>query len=66
MTMRMFLTPDEVIELTGCVWASKQIAQLRRMGKPFDVNARGKPMVTVAAVEGRKAEPKPKQWEMPE
>lgn len=64
--MAMFLTPDEVAELTGCRWASKQIAQLRRMGKPFDVNARGKPIVAVAAVEGRRVEPQQPKWEMPD
>lgn len=58
----MFLTPDELAELTGRKIKSKQIEALRRMGLPFHVNAVGKPVVSAAAIEGRKQmqpEPKP-------
>lgn len=60
--MGMFLTPDELAELTGRKIKSKQIETLRRMGLPFHVNAAGKPVVSSAAIEGRKqlpVEPKP-------
>jgi hypothetical protein len=54
--MSLFITPDEVRELTGFALKAKQIDQLRRMGIPFFVNGCGRPIVTVAAVEGRKQE----------
>lgn len=63
--MGMFLTADDLAELTGRKIKSKQIEVLRRMGLPFHVNASGKPVVTAAAVEGRKAPPAPPVWEMP-
>jgi hypothetical protein len=45
---------------------SKQIEALRRMGLPFHVNAVGKPVVTAAAIEGRKqAEPPKPTWQIP-
>lgn len=52
--MAMFLTADELAELTGRKIKSKQIEALRRMGLPFHVNAAGKPVVSVAAIEGQK------------
>jgi len=64
----MFLTQDELVELTGRRIKSKQIEALRRMGLPFHVNAVGKPVVSAAAIEGRKAdipkEPEP-TWQPP-
>lgn len=60
--MAMFLTADELAELTGRRIKSKQIEALRRMGLPFHVNAAGKPVVSVSTIEGRRqvaAEPKP-------
>lgn len=61
--MGMFLTSDELAELTGRKIKSKQIEALRRMGLPFHVNACGKPVVPSVAIEGRKlsevAAPKP-------
>lgn len=58
----MFLEPEDLIQLTGLRQKKAQIAQLKRMGIPFFVNASGHPVVAVAAIEGRKpAEmPKPK------
>lgn len=48
-----FLSQDELAYLTGRKLKSKQVDVLRRMGIPFFVNARGAPVVTRAAVEGR-------------
>ena len=36
----MFLTKEEVVELTGWKNKKKQVEQLRKMGLPFWVNAR--------------------------
>lgn len=64
--MSTFLNAEDLVELTGRKIKSKQIEALRRMGLPFHVNAVGKPVVAVAAVEGRRAPPAPeKTWEMP-
>jgi hypothetical protein len=64
--MGMFLTADDLAELTGRKIKSKQIEALRRMGLPFHVNAVGKPVVTAAAIEGRKqAEPPKPTWQIP-
>lgn len=64
--MSTFLSGTDVAELTGRKIKSKQIEALRKMGLPFWVNAIGKPVVTVAAVEGRKDAPQKKTWTMPE
>lgn len=63
--MSTFLTLDEVATLTGRRVKSKQVDQLRTMGIAFWVNAIGRPVVTVAAVEGRREAPTPKTWVMP-
>ncbi|MGJ9420435.1 DUF4224 domain-containing protein [Massilia sp. CMS3.1] len=63
--MDTFLTTDAVVRLTGRRRKSKQVEQLRQMGLPFWVNAIGEPVVTVAAVEGRKEAPREKVWVMP-
>lgn len=55
--MGMFLTADDLAELTGRKIKSKQIEVLRRMGLPFHVNAAGKPVVAVSVIEGRKQAP---------
>lgn len=64
----MFLSLDELAELTGRKIKSKQIEALRRMGVPFRVNAVGRPVVAAAAIEGARMPP-PSQiepiWEMP-
>lgn len=64
--MSTFLSSTDLCELTGRKVKAKQIEALRKMGLPFWVNAVGKPVVTLAAVEGRKAPQQVKQWEMPE
>jgi hypothetical protein len=59
----MFLEPEEIIQLTGLRQKKAQIAQLKRMGIPFFVNASGHPVVAVAAIQGGKSAEKPKpQW----
>ena len=64
----MFLTREQLQILTGRKMKSKQVEELRRMGLPFWVNACGHPVVSVAAIEGRRdaAPTKPAVgWEMP-
>ncbi len=58
----MFLEPDELIALTGWRRKSSQIAQLKKMGIPFFVNASGHPVVACTAIEGQKAKAEPKKW----
>jgi hypothetical protein len=53
MTPPLFLTADELRELTGYAIKARQIAQLRTMGIAFRVNGCGRPVVTRAAVEGQ-------------
>lgn len=57
----MFLTKDEVAELTGRKVKSKQVEQLRKMGLPFWVNALNAPVVPRSAVDGRKESAKPRE-----
>ena len=52
----MFLTDEELIRLTGRKMKSHQIRALRQMGVAFRINATGHPIVTRAAIEGRKEE----------
>ena len=59
----MFLTAAELKQLTGCAWRDRQIAQLKRMGIAFWVNAAGRPVVARAVIEGGKATPQVKTWE---
>ena len=55
MTPPLFLTADELRELTGFALKARQIDTLRAMGIAFRVNGCGKPVVTRAAVEGSAA-----------
>ena len=72
-----FLSPQEIEELTGVKTGRNkrtreqlQIEWLRASGIPFWENARGRPIVARAAIEGRRAaevaatEPK-KKWQPP-
>jgi hypothetical protein len=59
----MFLSSDDVAELTGRKIKSKQIDALKKMGLPFWINAAGKPVVSTAAIEGRKEPPRKTTWE---
>lgn len=70
-----FLTEKEVAELSG-VRAGRQgktrealqVEWLRTAGIPFWTNARGRPIIARASIEGRgpaKAEPERKKWQPP-
>jgi len=48
----LFLTDQEMIELTGRKVRRLQIEQLKRMLIPFHVNALGRPVVTRAVLAG--------------
>jgi hypothetical protein len=61
----MFLTNENLFELTGRRTKAKQIETLLMMKLPFWVNAIGRPVVTIAAVEGRNDVSKEKVWVMP-
>ena len=54
MSEDLFLTDQELRELTGRAIRRLQIAALREMLVPFRVNAIGRPVVTRAAVLGAK------------
>lgn len=60
----MFLTDDELFDLTGYRQAKKQIAMLKKQGVPFYVNAAGQPRVARAIIEGKhvKAAEVKKDW----
>lgn len=60
--MSMFLTSQDLSELTGRKTKSKQIEALRKMGLPFWINAIGKPVVASATVNGRREAPEEKTW----
>ncbi|MFM0318153.1 DUF4224 domain-containing protein [Paraburkholderia nemoris] len=49
----MFLSSEELVQLTGRKVKTKQIQALRSMAVPFFVNALGQPVVARVAVEGR-------------
>lgn len=51
----LFLTDDELAELTGRRVRRLQIEALRKMMIPFRVNALGRPVVTRAAVLGQQS-----------
>jgi hypothetical protein len=64
MDTKVFLDEDAIRKLTGCAQKARQVEQLRRMGVPFWINARGKPVVACSALEGSKKPEKPvKKWE---
>lgn len=52
MTTPPFIATDDVSLLTGYRQKSRQIDQLRKMGVPFRINARGIPVVARSAVDG--------------
>lgn len=60
----MFLTEDEVSDLTGYKQPRKQVAMLKMQGVPFHVNAAGHPKVARAIIEQRhaKAAKTVKEW----
>lgn len=59
----MFLTADELADLTGYRQPARQVEQLRRQRIPFHLNRAGHPKVARAILEGRKeAAPKESTW----
>lgn len=64
--MSAFLTTKEVSELTGRKIKSKQIETLRGMGLAFFINAAGRPIVPISAVQGKDTAPEKKKWQMPD
>lgn len=60
----MFLTDAELRELTSYAHRAKQVAELRRMGIAFHLNAAGRPIVARAVFEGgNTVAPQPKARE---
>lgn len=55
--MSIFLTKEDVADLTGRKTKTKQIEQLRTMGVIFWINAHGVPVVPRSAIEGRNDRP---------
>lgn len=51
----MFLSDEEIYDLTGYHQPTKQAAMLRKQGIPFHVNAAGHPKVARAIIEGKHA-----------
>jgi len=49
----MFLTPDQVRELTGCARVAQQIDWLRSHRYAFELNDKGRPVVLRSYVEAR-------------
>lgn len=49
----IFLTKEEVAELTGLKIKRRQVEQLRKMGLPFWLNAANAPIVPRSAIEGK-------------
>lgn len=67
---QLFLTEPQVDELTGIKRGqngkSKHLMQcnfLRNNGIAHFVNARGKPVIPISAIEGRRVEPIRKTWQ---
>jgi hypothetical protein len=61
----MFLTDDELYQLTGYRQARKQCAMLRQQGVAFFINAAGHPRVARTTIEGRQQpapQPTKKSW----
>lgn len=66
MSDRLFLTTEEVAELTGRIRHAQQIDALKKMHVPFRINAAGRPIVTRAAIIGgqiEKPKPETKGWQ---
>lgn len=64
--MSIFVEDEDMVVLTGFRTARKQIDQLRTMGVPFRINAAGRPVVAVSAIEGgRQAVAQPREKVIP-
>jgi len=58
----MFLTREELRQLTGVARKAAQITQLRRMGIAFYINAAGYPIVAKSTIEGGTKPDTEKPW----
>lgn len=66
MTERLFLTRDEVKQLTGTSDRKRQIECLRQNRIAFTMDVFGRPVVTRSAIEGKPAKAEEKQgWSGP-
>lgn len=54
MDEEIFLTKDQVIQLTGRRSPRKQIEALRSMTIPFFVNSQGRPIIALTTIIGNK------------
>jgi len=62
--MSIFLSKEDVAELTGHKRNDAQVDMLRTMGIQFYINASGRPIVPKSAIEGLKQDLKQTQsWE---
>ena len=61
----LFLTPEEVAELTDYKRHGKQVAALRQMGIPCTVNPAGRPIVARAVIEGAAKSERPAGGSVP-
>jgi len=61
--MSMYLTPDEVAEITDCKRRDTQCERLAKMGIPFRPSFAGRPLVERAAVLTYKDRPQKKRSE---
>lgn len=59
----VFLSEPELRTLTGRARSADQVAALKRMGVPHWINARGKPVVALAALTGASYRPEKPSWE---
>lgn len=66
----MFLDSDEIAKLSGIKKGTRgksrellQCEQLRSMGIPFFINAKGEPIVARAAFQTSSTPPPPKAWQ---
>lgn len=64
MSENLFLTDEQLRQLTGRRHKSRQIEWLKSEGIPFRVNATGHAVVTRGVIEGRKEnqEQTPRRW----
>ncbi|WP_422085443.1 DUF4224 domain-containing protein [Variovorax sp.] len=62
MKQPLFLSDDELVQLTGRRMKSKQITWLRTQAVPFRVSATGHPVVTRVAIEGAAAPAERPRW----
>lgn len=61
--MSLFLAQTDLVQLTGYARKAKQCAQLSIMNIPYRINVRGEPLVTVAYINGLKAESVKASWQ---